>query len=453
MSARQSPHTTVTITRPRRPRMVVVALVAALSLIASGCGVDEVAQTDGSAPPSASGIPGTSRYEIVTVKKPVSEEWVREAGERPEVSADLVARMSDLGVELWQYQRAEQPQANVWVSPVSVYQALSLLAPGVGPQAIDGLQSAMGLASGEIGVNSDQWADWITASRRSDYEMSLYNAAFVAQQYGGFAPGYLEAIEPIRDELGGFDAQDPKGTAEMVNGRVAEHTHRMITRILTPGDITPDLVMILLNTTYFKGTWIDQFDPNLTRTGQFSLLDGSVVEVETMGDWRPLAVTEADGYAAAVLPYVGGATAVIVLPDQGRFDEVAVGLTAADLRTLAGADAAEHTYEVSLPKFTSDSGILELIPALESIGVSRLFTPTPGWPMFGNGDPLRVDFVKHRVVVAVNELGTEAAAATAVGGIGGAVSEHTFLVERPFIMAILDADDTVLFLGQVTDPR
>ena len=453
MSARQSPHTTATITRPSRPRMVVVALVAALSLIASGCGVDEVVQTDGSAPPSASGIPGTSRYEIVTVKKLVSEEWVREAGERPEVSAELVARMSDLGVELWQYQRAEQPQANVWVSPVSVYQALSLLAPGVGPQAIDGLLSAMGLASGEIGVNTDQVADWITASRRSDYEMSLYNAAFVAQQYGGFAPGYLEAIEPIRDELGGFDAQDPKGTAEMVNGRVAEHTHRMITRILAPGDITPDLVMILLNTTYFKGTWIDQFDPNLTHPGQFSLLDGSVVDVETMGDWRPLAVTEADGYAAAVLPYVGGATAVIVLPDQGRFDEVAAGLTATELRSLAGAELAEETYWLGLPKFTSDSGILELVPALQAMGVSQLFAGTADWPMFDNGDLHSVLFVKHRVVVAVNELGTEAAAATAVGGLGSSGPVNEFVVNRPFVMAILDADDTVLFVGQIVDPR
>ncbi len=110
-------------------------------------------------------------------------------------------------------------------------------------------------------------------------------------------------------------------------------------------------------------------------------------------------------------------------------------------------------YWVTLPKFTSDSGIQELIPALQSMGVSRMFTGTPDWPMFDNGDRHSVRFINHRVVVAVNELGTEAAAATAVGGIGGAGPDFTFVVDRPFLMAILDADDSVLFLGQVTDPR
>ena len=71
-----------------------------------------------------------------------------------------------------------------------------------------------------------------------------------------------------------------------------------------------------------------------------------------------------------------------------------------------------------------------------------------------DGDPPHsIAFVKHRVVVAVNELGTEAAAATAVGGIGGMGPERSFIVNRPFVMAILDADDAVLFIGQVTDPR
>jgi serine protease inhibitor len=36
--------------------------------------------------------------------------------------------------------------------------------------------------------------------------------------------------------------------------------------------------------------------------------------------------------------------------------------------------------------------------------------------MSGNGDEHAVSFVKHRVVVAVNEVGSETAAATAVGG-------------------------------------
>ena len=281
--------------------------------------------------------------------------------------------------------------------------------------------------------------------------MALYNAAFVAEQYGGFAPTYLDAIEPIRDELGGFDALDPQATADFINSRVEDHTRGMIEEILAPGDITPDLVFILLNTTSFKGEWVDPFDPMFTSEREFTLLDGSVVQVPTMLNFVPLALSSGDGYNAAAVPYEGGAQAVFVVPERGRFDEVVAALSPADLRGFAEAAPGESGAFV-LPKFTSDSGVQELTLALRSAGVQQLFTATPDWPMFRNGDEHRVSFVQHRVVVAVNELGTEAAAATAVGGIGGGPG-LSFIVDRPFLMAILDADGAVLFVGQITDPR
>lgn len=430
-----------------------IIALAALALILSGCGSGEPAPGGSPEPSSPAAQPGTSGFEVVTIEESVPEEWVREPGPRPEVSQDLVARMGSLGMDLWQFQRAQQPGTNVWVSPVSGYQALSLLTPGVAAEANEELLSAMGLDTGDIEGNTEELADWITASRRSDYQMALYNAAFVARDYGGFAPGYLQAIEPIRNELGGFDALNPQGTADQINARVAEHTRGLIKEILGPSDIPPDLVFILLNTTYFKGAWVQPFPPDFTGQSNFTLLDGTVVPIEAMSQMMPLAVAEADGYTAAVLPYEGGAKAVIVLPDRGRFDEVAGGLTAAALSDLAGAEVAAANYWVTLPKFTSDSGIQELTPALQSLGVSRMFVGTPNWPMFDNGDLHSIFFVKQRVVVAVNELGTEAAAATAIGGIGGAEPQYAFVVDRPFLMAILDADNSVLFVGQVTDPR
>jgi serpin B len=165
-----------------------------------------------------------------------------------------------------------------------------------------------------------------------------------------------------------------------------------------------------------------------------------------------LALTSGENYTAAALPYEGGANAVIVLPDQGRFDDVAAALTVAGLHIVADAEPV-GMGALGLPKFTSDSCVQELTPALQSAGVKQLFTQTPHWPMFGSDATRAVDFVKHRVVVAVNEPGTEAAAATAVGGLGGDGPQLTFIVDRPFLTAILDADGAVLFLAQVTDPR
>ena len=59
--------------------------------------------------------------------------------------------------------------------------------------------------------------------------------------------------------------------------------------------------------------------------------------------------------------------------------------------------------------------------------------------------------------MAVDEQGTEAAAATAVIGIATGAPDPTepvrFIADRPFLIAIVDlATDAVVFLGRVVDP-
>jgi serpin B len=67
--------------------------------------------------------------------------------------------------------------------------------------------------------------------------------------------------------------------------------------------------------------------------------------------------------------------------------------------------------------------------------------------------PLFVDEVYHKTFLAVDEYGTEAAAATAVvTGRGGVVMSVKVDVDRPFIVLIRDTSGAILFLGQVTDP-
>ena len=67
---------------------------------------------------------------------------------------------------------------------------------------------------------------------------------------------------------------------------------------------------------------------------------------------------------------------------------------------------------------------------------------------------LYISDVLHQAFIAVDESGTEAAAATAVimdeFGIPAAPAEFT--VDRPFLFFIRDRSGLLLFTGQVTDP-
>ena len=68
---------------------------------------------------------------------------------------------------------------------------------------------------------------------------------------------------------------------------------------------------------------------------------------------------------------------------------------------------------------------------------------------------LYISDVIHQTFVAVDEDGTEAAAATAVVLEGKAAPMgQEFRADRPFLFFIRDvATGTILFLGHVTDPR
>jgi hypothetical protein len=52
-------------------------------------------------------------------------------------------------------------------------------------------------------------------------------------------------------------------------------------------------------------------------------------------------------------------------------EEVAAGLSAADLRRFAGAESVGDG-EFVLPRYTSDSGVQELVPARSAAGVQQL---------------------------------------------------------------------------------
>ena len=121
-----------------------------------------------------------------------------------------------------------------------------------------------------------------------------------------------------------------------------------------------------------------------------------------------------------------------------------------------------HGYDVALamPRFGIDTRA-GLKAVLSGLGMVDAFdVDAADFDGITSEDPsLHVGFVIHQANVDVNEVGTEAAAATAVGmDTGGCTgSEPSKVIElrldRPFLFAIRDVETgAVLFLGRVVDP-
>lgn len=247
-------------------------------------------------------------------------------------------------------------------------------------------------------------------------------------------------------------AADPDAARDRINGWVAGETNDRIRDLLQ--QVSPATRLVLVNAVYFLADWEHPFDPASTLSRPFTRRDGSKVDAPTMHHTTHLAVAEHEGVRAVVLPYMGGEVeALVLLPPAGKLDA-----TASSLHEVVPAlgRALKHQFVMlALPKFEV-GWRLAMKDALEALGMRKAF-------VFGQADfsgmdgtrDLFIGAVTHQAWIAVDEKGTEAAAATAVEMLAGGVPPPPvpFVVDRPFLLLVRDkATGAVLFVTRVEDP-
>jgi len=166
------------------------------------------------------------------------------------------------------------------------------------------------------------------------------------------------------------------------------------------------------------------------------------------------------------LPYAGNDLQFLVLlPDDVN------GLHALESKlsgdTLAGcAKLQTRDVDLHLPKFKLEPPTMALAEKFEALGMKIAFDKPQGSANFDKMAPrtprdyLYISQIFHKTFIAVDEKGTEAAAATAVAMMAGTALRSPppppieVKVDRPFIYSIQHVPSGVcLFLGRVVDPR
>jgi len=210
--------------------------------------------------------------------------------------------------------------------------------------------------------------------------------------------------------------------------------------------------LVLANAVYFKADWQSPFAHEDTSNRDFRLVDGTTTTVPTMSQTASFGYAKAGGWEAVELPYQGERHAMVaLLPEADLADSLPV-LTADSLSSLLKR-LTPTEISLAIPKWTYKSGF-SLKDALTTLGMPDAFADADFSGMDGRKD-LAIDDVYHKAFVAVDEKGTEAAAATGVvirlTAVLTTAPQVTF--DRPFIYLIRDRQTgAILFVGQVTDP-
>ena len=253
-------------------------------------------------------------------------------------------------------------------------------------------------------------------------------------------------------------AAAPEAARSEINRVIAEQTAGKIADLLPPGSINRRSRLVLANAVYLKAAWAQTFDEKATGDAPFypDGPDRPSVTVRMMHGTAARSYLSRDGYQAVLLPYADARLAMaIVLPD-GPLAALRPMITADGLRGLL-AGATRHQVTLSLPRFRLEAQF-DLIPALRQLGVRLAFTDAADFGGITEDTELVIGTIAHKAYIDVNERGTEAAAATAVGFLAAAAMRPppkvTLTVDRPFLFAIIDTPTGLpLFLGQVSHPQ
>jgi serpin B len=169
-----------------------------------------------------------------------------------------------------------------------------------------------------------------------------------------------------------------------------------------------------------------------------------------------------DGATVLEMPYAKSDLAMdIVLPnDTDGLSRIEEKLGTSTFASWTSS-MSKQRVAVSFPKAKFSWGG-SVKNQLKSLGMTTAFVGgradfTGIAPAADTGGPLYVDDVFHKAFVAIDEKGTEAAAATGVVGARATAVEappEAFRADHPFVFVIRDVKrGRILFMGRVEDPR
>ncbi len=389
----------------------------------------------------------------------------------PAVSAsdakELAEDNRDFAFDLYHVILDNEKPGNLFYSPHSISIALAMAYGGARGETATEMADALKFGLGQDKLHAAFNKLDLELAKRKDspvgegggepFQLSVVNATWGQKGYS-FQDSYLDLLAV--NYGAGLNLMDFKNETEAsrkkINQWVEDQTNNRIKDLLPAGVIDADTRLVLTNAIFFKAGWAEKFAEGQTKQAAFTQLDGATVQVDMMMAESERRYAMVDGHQIAELAYVGGdVSMVVMLPEEGGFESFEDDLDGDKIGEYLEAMKIEKGT-LKFPKFSFGSDV-PLKESLEALGMKTAFMGAADFSGIDGTKELLIADVLHKSFVAVDEEGTEAAAATAVvfGPTSAPEPEEKFemTVDRPFIFVIRDnPTGAILFVGRVVDP-
>ncbi|OCT68278.1 hypothetical protein XELAEV_18039576mg [Xenopus laevis] len=357
--------------------------------------------------------------------------------------------------EFYRQVAVDHPSENIFFSPVSISTSLALLSLGAKGQTLNQIVEGLDFNTTEISEEDIhkgfQHLLHMLNDPDSELQLNSGNALFIRNNLK-LIQKFLEDVKNIYgSEAFSTDFQNTEEAKKQINSYVEKKTHGKITDLLSSVD--ESTALILINYIYFRGKWDKPFDEELTQDGIFYVDENTNVTVPMMrrtGMYN-VAFDRKLGCTVVQIPYKGNASALFILPDEGKLKQVEAALEKPTIMSWKKLFRYQ-SVRLSIPKF-SISAELDLIEVFKKLGVTDVFSDEADLTGIVEEAKLKVSKAVHKAVLSIDEKGTEAAAATAFE-IMPMMLPPNIQYNRPFLLTIYDMETKhTLFLGRIANPK
>lgn len=393
--------------------------------------------------------PGTIDYRDYTAYNNAADAWYKQREEQQQYMVDPTALISYYGQTLKTFLTGEDPNKNIVVSPANLFMALALLAESTDTNTRAQILSVLGVNDIETlrKLANDFWlynyhddgsvtsilanSVWMDSSLtvKEDWLNNL------ATQY--FASAY--SGEMGSDEMN-----------EALRAWLNEQTGNKLEDAVQNVNLTPETLLALSSTIYFKARWHDEFNKNQTDEQIFHGADHdqtcNMMHASDIGFYY-----YGEKFGAVEKSLTNSGNMVFILPDEGVSPYDLLSDTEALTYMMSGEANNTHiVINLSVPKFDVTSE-MELSDALKQLGIQDVFSGDADFTPVCD-EQLVLDKIQHAARVTIDEEGVEAAAFTVemmAGGVLPPEDQVDFVLDRPFIFMIKGNDGSILFIGIV----
>ena len=373
---------------------------------------------------------------------------------------EMVGANNEFAFDFYNQLNTHVGQHNMMVSPLSLTQAMAMLANGADGNTKAELVKVLGFEGYSLEEMNAYYMNLNKGLLSVDKatKLSLANSFWLNNQYTAI-DSYKKTLQTNYDAKVQELAFD-NTICTKINQWAEESTYGCIKKVVSESDINSNTIMALLNATYFNGAWKDKFKEKNSFKGNFDAPDKSSFVEYMKQDKFEANVYEDEECKLIELPYGNEAfSMVVVLPNaEATLDELMQNVDADKWQNWMEQLSLHTNVLVQLPKFTGEYEYNEnLKQTLMEMGIVDAFSALDADFSQMIEKRMFVNFIKQNSFIKVNEQGTEAAAVTIYTGenaADGGMRKFEFKATHPFFYAIKEkSTGVILFMGKVTNPK